>query len=529
MSESINVETINHLGIIAGIIDEIGVVEIINQKLPSSPTEKISKGLVVKAMIINALGFVSQPLYLFSEFFNDKALEKLLGKKVKKEYLNDDKLGRTLDELYEYGLTELFVEIVIGVIKKYQIEVDYNHLDSTSFHVDGEYKNEKEENRKAIKICHGYSRDHRADLKQCVLNLVVSGDGEIPLWMKSGDGNQSDKKEFIKIIKEYKKKLTIDNISICDSALYSQENIQLMGEMKWITRVPLTIKKAQELLKKGDKLEIKEEENIINEQEKELKEKGYKWQTVRENYGGIAQRWLVVENRERKESKLEKISKEIPLEKEKAEKEKKKIAQELWCDKKECEREIKKKNKTLEYHQLEIEEIKKDKKGKYQANIKIKKKEEEIEKRKNQAGKFIIATNIVEKETLEPWQILWQYKQQQKVERGFRFLKNPLFFAESFYVKKVERLEGILWLMSLSLLVYNLGQREMRKELKRRKGGLKNQLGKRTDKVTMRWIFQCFQGIYVVKINEEEQIVNMNKDREEILQYLPAKCREYYQ
>ncbi|MBF2058192.1 MAG: DUF4277 domain-containing protein [Cyanobacterium sp. T60_A2020_053] len=98
MSQFINVqvENLDHLGIIAGIIDEIGVVEIINEKLPRHCTEKISKGLVVKAMIINALGFLSQPLYLFSEYFEDKALEKLLGKEVKKEYLNNDKLGRTL-------------------------------------------------------------------------------------------------------------------------------------------------------------------------------------------------------------------------------------------------------------------------------------------------------------------------------------------------------------------------------------------------------------------------------------------------
>ncbi|WP_446684753.1 IS1634 family transposase [Cyanobacterium sp. IPPAS B-1200] len=527
MYESINIEieNIDHLGIIAGIVDEVGIVEIVNQKLPSYATEKISKGLVVKAMILNALGFVSQPLYLFSEFFNDKAIEKLLGKEVKKEYLNDDKLGRSLDELYEYGLSNLFIEIVIEVIKKYQIKSNYHHLDSTSFHVDGKYENEEEENRKTIKICHGYSKDNRPDLKQCVLNLIVSGDGEIPLWMKSGQGNQSDKKEFVKIVKEYKKSIETESITVCDSALYSQENIQLLGEMKWITRVPLTVKKGRELVENEEILWTE----IENEQEQELKERGYEWKVIKENYGGINQRWLVVENKKRKESDLKKIKKAIPLEKEEVEKEKKKISRKLWCDNKECEREIKKKNKRFKYYELEIEDIRKQEKGKYEVSVVVREKEEEIEKKKNQAGRFILATNVMEEERLKPWEILWEYKQQQKVERGFRFLKNPLFFTESFYVKKVERLEGILWLMSLSLLIYNLAQREMRKELKRRKVGLRNQLGKRTEKVTMRWIFQCFQGIYLAKINEEERIVNMNKDREEILEYLPAKCREYYQ
>ena len=33
-----------------------------------------------------------------------------------------------------------------------------------------------------IKITHGYSRDHRPDLKQFILNMIVSGDGDIPIF-----------------------------------------------------------------------------------------------------------------------------------------------------------------------------------------------------------------------------------------------------------------------------------------------------------------------------------------------------------
>ncbi len=69
MSESANniqVQTINHLGIIAGIIDEIGLVEIINEQLGIQPQEKLNNGIIVKSIILNALGFVSRPLYLFT-------------------------------------------------------------------------------------------------------------------------------------------------------------------------------------------------------------------------------------------------------------------------------------------------------------------------------------------------------------------------------------------------------------------------------------------------------------------------------
>ena len=98
--EEIEIKNIDHLGIVAGIADSIGLVEIINEYCGKEPEEKISSGHVVKAMILNGLGFVSSPLYLFSEFFKDKPCEYLIGQGIKAEYLNDDKLGRVLDKLF---------------------------------------------------------------------------------------------------------------------------------------------------------------------------------------------------------------------------------------------------------------------------------------------------------------------------------------------------------------------------------------------------------------------------------------------
>jgi len=106
-SEEIQIKNIDHLGIVAGLIDEIGIVEVINEKLGVDKREKISSGQVLKAMILNGLGMVSRPLYLFSQFFEDKAVEKLLGDEIKSEYLNDDKIGRFLDEIYQIGLNSL--------------------------------------------------------------------------------------------------------------------------------------------------------------------------------------------------------------------------------------------------------------------------------------------------------------------------------------------------------------------------------------------------------------------------------------
>jgi transposase len=117
---------------------------------------------------------VSRPLYLFSQFFEDKGVEELLGKGVESKYINDDKIGRVMDGMYRFGLNALFIEIVLLVVKKFEIETKYAHLDATSFPVDGEDKSEaKKEKEEIIKerpiiITKGYSRNHRPDFKQCV-------------------------------------------------------------------------------------------------------------------------------------------------------------------------------------------------------------------------------------------------------------------------------------------------------------------------------------------------------------------------
>ena len=77
-SEGIPVKDLNHYGIIAEIIDEIGLVEKINQLVGTHYRQKVTPGLAVKAMIINGLGMFSAPLYLLEKFFEGKATEHLL-------------------------------------------------------------------------------------------------------------------------------------------------------------------------------------------------------------------------------------------------------------------------------------------------------------------------------------------------------------------------------------------------------------------------------------------------------------------
>jgi transposase len=125
-------------------------------------------------------------------------------------------------------------------------------------------------------------------------------------------------------------------------------------------------------------------------------------------------------------------------------------------------------------------------------------------------------------------ELLNEYKQQQSSERGFRFLKDPLFFASSIFVKTARRVATLAMIMALCLLVYTIGQRMLRKNLEEAEESLHNQLGKPTQRPTLRGIFQCFQAVHVIWSNGVQVISNLTSARKKVLKYFSLACQKYY-
>ena len=104
----IEMARLDHFGLVAGVFDQLGISEVIDNRLPKSRHHKLSHSQVLKAMVLNGLGFVGQRLYLFPSFFENLPVDKLLGEGIVAADLNDDVLGRTFDAIYEYDPTNLF-------------------------------------------------------------------------------------------------------------------------------------------------------------------------------------------------------------------------------------------------------------------------------------------------------------------------------------------------------------------------------------------------------------------------------------
>ena len=385
---------------------------------------------------------------------------------------------------------------------------------------------------KPIEIRHGYSRDHRPDLKQFIIDMICTGDGDVPLYFKIDSGNVDDKSVFVERLKEFKKSWTFEGINVADSALYTTENIVAMRELKWITRVPLSIKEAQNKIL-----------DIAPNEWKDSEISGYKIAEKESDYGGTKQRWLIIESEVRKKSSIQQVLKQVLKQQEKAEAALRQLSRQEFACKPDAKIAIERLSNSLKYHQIkEIQYSEKavhEKSGrpskstqpdqiKYQVKGQLETRLSVIEAEKIKAGRFILATNIVDKNELSNDETLKEYKAQQSNERGFRFLKDPLFFTSSVFVKSPERVEAIAMIMGLGLLVYTLAQRKLRQELESSGSGIKNQVKKLTNRPTMRWVFQVFQAVHLVAVNGEKEVSNLTEEHRKILAYLGKGCGQYY-
>jgi len=123
-----------------------------------------------------------------------------------------------------------------------------------------------------------------------------------------------------------------------------------------------------------------------------------------------------------------------------------------------------------------------------------------VERAADQPARFLIATNELSTDKLSDEVLLAVYKGQGSVERGFRFLKNPLFLASSVFVKKPSRLVALSFIIVLSLLIFRLAEQRLRQRLQQSEQTIPNQINKPTDKPSMRLVFQCFEGIELLHI-----------------------------
>jgi len=536
MATELSTKVLDHLGLVSGMCDELDLVRQIDSLVPQDLGQReVGIGTICKALIINGLGFVQRRLYMVSSFFEGKPTGLLLGEGIEPGHLNDTVIGRALDALHGYGCTKLFSELSPVICANLGLSPRHIYMDSTDFHLDGRYNadNPPEEGSKVLHLTKGYSRDHRPDLNQVVLNMIVENQARIPVHMEALNGNSSDKTSFRTTIERHIGQLQnapgFGYLNM-DSAGYTSETIgTYSGQVKWTGRVPETVGGCRELVSAG--LSFSE------------LAPGYQYAELGSNYAGVPQRWLVVHSEEAHKREVRTLVKNY------AKQGKQEYRQVLKLQKKEfsclqdAERaahELMAKTRTLALEQLSvIEKATYKSKGRPAKGSKPEKKSYFLElmvstpisrfnELKDQKGKFILATNELDSEKLPDSEVLSGYKGLSKVERGFRFLKDPQFVASGLFVKKPERVEALVFIMTLCLTVYAALEYRIRQQLKSKQEYLPNQIGKKIQNPTSRWIFEIFIGIHLLYGKGTPIVLNMKTIHLDILELLGSQYKKYY-
>jgi transposase len=503
--ETYQTERLDHLGIVAGVCREIGLGEWLDAQDEQSH-ERVGVGTATVAMILNGLGFSNRRLYLVSQFFATKPVEHLLGAGITAEDLNDDCLGRALDWLYAHDPTTLFAGIALRARRAFGIGARQVHVDTTSFSVTGEY--EADLDAQTLAVTYGYSRDHRADLKQWMLALATTRAGDVPLFCQALDGNASDKVSLVAAVEALADQLRTPDegeaeaaIFVADSGLYSAENVARLSAagVRWISRVPDTSQEARGALEVAD--DAWQQEGTLF------------WAPVPQ--APVGERWVVVRTTQGEERAHATLQRQVDTTRAQWEKALWHLGNQRFA----CEpdaraalaQQLKKCPAWLRVDRRLIVHPKQNRPGRprkdrtperteWQIEASVLVDEATLTQAVRRKASFLVATNVLDATQLPDQELIQTYKDQHSVERGFSFLKDPLFLASSVFVKKPERIVALSLVMVLCLLVYRLAEHRLREQLAATGQTVPSQVKKPTDRPTMRWIFQCFEGIDVLHI-----------------------------
>lgn len=538
-SDTVKSETLGHLGLVAATITELGIIDKIDSRIELNESKGgiVSYGRRVAAMLINGLGFMNSRLYMSTHFFQDKPVSNLLGAEVTAENLNDDCLGRCLDKIADYGVTKLFSEIAFEIAHEQNLLGTRLHLDSTSFVLYGDYPDEEG----SPLPMYGFSKENRADLKQVMLSLTMGGAANLPLWMEAMDGNSSDKKSFHETVTRVKqfmsqlKNVPDDLCFIVDAAFYDSKKLVALDNVRWITRVPSTLKEGK----------LWQKEFIATDEWSSLDE-NYRSISKKISINGLEQRWVMYFSNHAYHREIKTLGKRI-------EKSYEQLNKQLWhlsCENFSCENDadltVKDIIKKLKYHTVDYKIVSIEKYATtgrpnsntskrivgYRIEYAIASDLNKIVKIKGSLGRFILATNQLCADSLSDASILGQYKEQSQVESGFKFIKNDSFELSSFFLKTPRRIEALMMIMTLCLLVYNFAQYHIRKCLKEFNDVLPNQHGKPTQKPTLKWLAEVMVVIAVVTIKTEEFnkriVTNLNQVHKKIIGYFGMSALKIY-
>ena len=233
--------------LIGALLERLQLRELLQRALPTS-SRRMKLAAVDSALVmIRNFALCRHPLYAVPEWVRRFVPSELGLEREQVQLVNDDRLGRTLDKLFDADRRSVVTALIVHIAQEFNLDLQRLHNDTTSITFCGDYPERapRPGRGRPVHITHGYNKDHRPDLKQLVWSLTVTEDGAVPVHYNVFDGNVTDDKIHIETWKALRKVVgRADFLYVADSKLCTRENMAFVASQqgRFITVLPRTRK-----------------------------------------------------------------------------------------------------------------------------------------------------------------------------------------------------------------------------------------------------------------------------------------------
>lgn len=485
---TLHTRSIGVLPIINGIIKKLRLKATLDQFLPTEDRRnKIATSTALLLLVRNIL-LSREPIYGLGGWAATYVPELLDLREEQLKSLNDDRVGRALDRLFDANVPELTMAVTRNVVNEFKLDLSELHNDSTTVRFYGDYDEFEQpvlrRGKTTIAIRKGHSKDHRPDLKQLLYILTVSDDGGVPVYFTTDDGDKHDDRTHVPTW-DLLHQLTgrPDFLYIADCKLASSGNLKHIHQQggRFITILPKNRseprKMKQTLIEAPDTLtwdvlyQTRDDDGNLVNQFKTLREE----QLTADGYRLL---WIhsMVKAATDEGSRIKSINKTI--EELSQFRTRLRSPRTRMRERHRVESEIEKilaKRTVGEFIRVDViqeEEVKLKQKTpgrrttntQYTREVKLRfdlhwiVDSERLERARRGDGVFPLITNDRD---LSPEEVLRAYKRQPIIEKRFSQFKSD-FNVAPVYLKEVSRIESLLCVYFLSLVIQTLLERELR-------------------------------------------------------------------
>jgi transposase len=238
--------TIGALPLVNHVVRRLRLEALLQRHLPpSAPHTPVPPGVALGVLVRN-LVLARVPLYGLGEWARPWVPALLGLQPAQVPLLNDDRVGRALDRLFDADRRALLTTLVVHMIREFQVALDQLHNDSTSLTLHGAYAaatGRRVRGQPTARVTFGYNKDHRPDLKQLLWVLTVSADGAVPVHFKVTDGNTEDSTTHIETWTVLRALVgSAHFLYVADSKLCTRETLKHIHEQggRFLTVLPRT-------------------------------------------------------------------------------------------------------------------------------------------------------------------------------------------------------------------------------------------------------------------------------------------------